>query len=175
MTSRYEQFTAAISSIYQHFQKIERNEMERYGLRGSYTQYLLAIDRSSDGITAAKLSDVCDKDKAAVSRVVTEMEKQGLIIREFTGERAYRAKLYLTEEGKKAAEFVRQRSKTAVELAGQGLSDTDRAVMYLALERIAANLIVISSDGMPEDDTYYFSETKTNNNTGETNGCQNNY
>lgn len=155
MVSRYEQFTTAISSIYYHFQKIERREMERYGLRGTYTQYLLAIDRASDGITSAELSELCEKDKAAVSRAVADMESQGLICRAMENDRAYRAKLYLTEEGKRAAEFVRRRSKTAVDLAGNGLSDEDRAVMYGALELIAGNLQRISRDGIPEDGTNY--------------------
>lgn len=161
MISRYEQFTAAISSIYHYFHKIERNEMERYGLRGSYAQYLLAIDRSPEGITAAQLCEECDKDKAAVSRAVAEMEKQGLVIREITGERAYRAGLFLTDEGRKAAEFVRMRSNIAVELAGTGVSDADRAVMYAVLERITGNLHAITCDGMPDDGTNYFADTMT--------------
>lgn len=155
MISRYEQFTTAISSIYHYFQKIERDEMERCGLRGTYTQYLLAIDRSVDGITAAQLSELCEKDKAAVSRAVAEMEMQGLVTRSVTGERVYRARLCLTEEGKRAAEFVRRRSQVAVDLAGNGLNDDDRAVLYAALERIAGNLQSISRDGLPDDGTNY--------------------
>ena len=151
MISRYEQFTTAISSIYHYFQKIEREEMVRYGLRGTYTQYLLAIDRAYDGITAAELSELCEKDKAAVSRAVAEMEDQNLLYRELNNERAYRARLFLTEEGRRAADFVRQRSKTAVGLAGDGLSDADRAVMYAALELIAGNLQRISREGIPKD------------------------
>lgn len=155
MISRYEQFTTAISTIYHHFQKIERDEMERYGLRGTYTQYLLAIDRALDGITAAQLCEFCEKDKAAVSRAVAEMENQGLVRRALINDRAYRAKLYLTEEGKRAAEFVRLRSKTAVEIAGKGVDDADRAVLYAALERIAGNLQRICREGIPEDAENY--------------------
>ncbi len=155
MISRYELFTTAISSIYHQFRKIERDEMERYGLRGTYTQYLLAIDRSADGITAAQLSELCEKDKAAVSRAVADMETQGLVSRSTTNERAYRARLCLTEEGKRAAEFVRKRSQIAVDLAGNGLSDADRAVLYAALELIAGNLQRISRDGIPADGIDY--------------------
>lgn len=155
MISRYEQFTTAISSIYHYFQKIERDEMERYGLRGTYTQYLLSIDRSEGGITAAQLSELCEKDKAAVSRAISEMEMQGLVSRTLTNERAYRARLCLTEKGERAAEFVRHRSKTAVDLTGNGLSDADRAVLYAALELIAANLHKIARDGLPDDGIEY--------------------
>ena len=161
MVSRYEHFTTAISSIYQNFQKIERDEMERYGLRGSYTQYLLAIERTPDGITAAQLCDCCEKDKAAVSRAVTEMEGQGLLCRELNNERAYRARLFLTEKGKNAAEFVRMRSQVAVDLASAGVSDADRAVMYAALEIIAGNLQRIYREGIPMSGEGYDSESET--------------
>lgn len=150
MVSRYEHFTTAISSIYHHFQKLEREEMDRFGLRGTYTEYLLAIDRATSGITAAELSKQCEKDKAAVSRALAEMEKQGLVFREISGERAYRARLILTDEGKRAAEIVRHRAAFAVELAGHGLSDTEREVMYAALQKIAENLNAICRDGLPD-------------------------
>ena len=76
MLDRFEQFTAAISTIHRFVQKIERDEMEKYGLKGASAQYLLAMARYPEGITAAALCDVCDRDKAAVSRILSEMEKK---------------------------------------------------------------------------------------------------
>lgn len=149
MLERFEQFTSAISSVYRDVQKIERDEMEKQGLRGAFAQYLLAISRHPKGITAAALCEVCDKDKAAVSRIVAEMEARGLVKREM--ENQYRAKLYLTPAGEQAAAFVRKRASSAVELAGEGVSDEDRKVLYAALERISASLQQISKTGLPEE------------------------
>ena len=59
MISRFEQFTSAISSIHRSIQKIEREQMEKYGLKGVYAQYLVTIQRYKDGITAAQLCEVC--------------------------------------------------------------------------------------------------------------------
>lgn len=151
MIGRYEQFTISISSAYQFLQKVEHNEMERYGLRGAYAQYLLAIYRNPEGITAAELAERCERDKAAVSRAVADMELQGFVRRELKNERGYRAKLMLTEEGREAAEYISRRCQLAVELAGQGVSDQDRAIMYATLERIAGNLQRISEDGILDD------------------------
>lgn len=148
MTSRFEEFTAAISTIYGHIQKIEREEMERYGLRGAYAQYLLAMERFPQGVTAAQLCDVCGKDKAAVSRMTAEMEAKGLLVRE--GGSAYRAPLLLTDAGREAARFVRQRAAVAVELAGRGLDDDRRAVFYEALHLISNNIQTLSEAGVPE-------------------------
>ena len=70
MLRRFEEFCAIISSIQHHIQKIERDEMEKYGLKGPYAQYLVTMSRCPEGITAAQLSEMCDKDKAAVSRAL---------------------------------------------------------------------------------------------------------
>lgn len=150
MLERFEQFTSAISALYRDVQKIERDEMEKQGLRGAFAQYLLAISRYPGGITAAALCEVCDKDKAAVSRITAEMEARGLVERETDGISQYRAKLRLTPAGQDAAAFVRKRASVAVELAGKDLSDEDRKVFYSALGRICASLQQISQTGIPE-------------------------
>lgn len=150
MRDRFEQFTSAISSIHRFVQKIERDEMEKYGLKGASAQYLLAMERYPDGVTAATLCDVCDRDKAAVSRILAEMESKGLIYRIDNGENQYRALLALTPAGQEAADYVNRRAIIAVELAGQGLTDEDRKVMYTSLERIAANIQTLSREGIPE-------------------------
>lgn len=151
MLSRFEQFSFAISSIYGSIQKIESEEMVRYGLRGSYAQYLAAMRRFPDGVTAAQLCEICGKDKAAVSRAVAEMEQKGLAERKCKNDNRYRARIVLTERGEAAAQFVSERAKIATELAGSGLTDEDRTAFYAALELIASNLHAISRDGIPQE------------------------
>lgn len=150
MLSRFEQFTSSISAINRYVQKIERDEMEKYGLKGAYAQYLLAMERYPAGITAAELSEICDKDKAAVSRAVTDLEKKGLLIRETVTDNMYRALLKLTEGGHEAAKFVKERAVLAVEMAGEGLSEHDRKIMYLSLTKISQKIQMISKEGIPE-------------------------
>lgn len=146
MINRFETFTSAISGIHREIQKIERDEMERYGLKGSYTQYLLAIARRPEGITAAKLCELCDKNKAAVSRILTEMESAGLILR---SSNPYKSLLTLTQKGIEAVEYVKERCSLATALAGEGLSDEDRTVFYTTLRLIASNLQKLSQQGIP--------------------------
>ena len=150
MLDRFEQFSYSISNIYKHITKIEREEMEKYGLRGAYAQYLVTMTHYPEGITSSKLSEICDRDKAAISRIVSEMEDKGLVIRQTDKDNMYRARLVLTEEGKKAAEFVCERAEKAVNAAGQGLGDDDRKIFYGALAIIEANLRRISQTGIPE-------------------------
>lgn len=151
MRSRFEQFTFIISGIQRDIQKIERDEMVKYGYKGAYAQYLVAIHGHPEGLTSGQLCEACDKDKAAVSRVIAEMEQRGLVARDAAEDRVYRARIRLTEEGLKAARFVDERATAAVLAAGKGLTDENRAVFYEALNLIAGNLQILSRDGIPED------------------------
>ncbi len=151
MVDRFDRFTALISSGHRSVQKIQRDEMEKYGLKGAFAQYLLAMARFPDGISATELCEVCDRDKAAVSRIFAELESKALICRADPGESQYRARMALTPAGKEAAEYVKRRATVAVELAGQGLSEEDRQIFYASLDRIAANLETLCQNGLPEE------------------------
>ena len=146
MLNRFEQFTSVISQIYRNIQKIERDEMEKFGLKGAYAQYLLAIAHRPNGVTAAELCESCDKDKAAISRILSEMEQKALIIR---GANGYRSPIHLTEAGSSAARYVQEKAIAAVEAAGSVLSSDDRTHLYDILNRLSGKLLEISRDGIP--------------------------
>lgn len=148
MISKYESFSLSISSMYHDIQRIERTEMAKFGLKGPHAQCLLAMNRYPQGITAAQLCDICEKDKAAISRTVSELEQAGLVCRGDRNGSCYRAPLILTEQGKAAADSVSIRAQHAVERAGEGLDDSQREVFYRVLALIAGNLHAICKDGL---------------------------
>lgn len=150
MLSRFARFSLAISKIDRCWHKLAAKEMSRHKLNSPHAVYLSALYEHGDGITAAKLGELCGKNKADVSRMVAILEKKGLVRREATGGNRYRAKLFLTEEGKQAAQDVEQRAALAVELAGSGMTDGEREVFYRCLERITANLQTLSKEGLPQ-------------------------
>ncbi|MBQ3010031.1 MAG: MarR family transcriptional regulator [Oscillospiraceae bacterium] len=150
MIDRFEQFVSYISAIHRDIQKIERDEMVKYGLKGAYAQYLVAMHRYPEGITAAELCEVCGKDKAAVSRALSEMESKGLIVKQCNHDNQYRAQLLLTQAGMDAANYVCRKAVTAVKIAGQDLNDETRTILYRSLRGIAAQLQKITEDGISE-------------------------
>lgn len=162
MLRRFEEFCSIISAIQHNIQKIERDEMEKYGLKGPYAQYLVTMSHCPDGITAAQLCEMCDKDKAAVSRALAELERRALVTREMANDTAYRALVRLTEEGSAAARYVCDKVRQAVDLAGKGLTDPDRQLFYTALRRIAGNLQTISKTGLPDVHPSQIKEYKEN-------------
>ena len=151
MVTRFEQFTSSVASIYRSVQKIERVEMAKYGLKGPHAQVLLAMSRYPEGVTSGELVKFCDKDKAAISRTVAELEREGMVIRNGKNGNFYRASLMLTERGWEAAEHVAIRATQAVETASIGLSEGNRRVLYAALDLIATHLQNICDVGLAEE------------------------
>lgn len=149
MIERFERFSCAISDISRYWHKIAADEMEKYGLKGPHSIYLTTMYRYPDGITAVGLCEICGRDKADVSRMMTIMEKKGLVTREGNNRSQYRAKLKLTDEGRAAAEQVSKRAALAVEFGGNGISEENRVIFYDTLELIASNLQAISEEGLP--------------------------
>ena len=150
MLNRFSRFSLAIAEIDRCWHKLAAEEMAKYDLNSAHAVYLNTLSQYADGITAAKLGELCCKNKGDVSRMVSILEKKGLVNKEAVGGNMYRAKLVLTEEGKRAAAHVHNRAAVAVELAGAGLTDADREVFYRCLGQITANLQTLSREGLPQ-------------------------
>lgn len=148
MIERFEIFTLSLSEILTSWNKIAAEEMKPFGLKGAYVVYLISLFKIEEGLTSAKLCELCNKDKAEVSRALSVMEGRGLIQRASNTENRYRAKITLTEEGKKLTLALRERIKIAVERGGMGLSEDEREIFYKALQTISANLKEITKEGL---------------------------
>ncbi len=145
MIDRFERFSFALSEIYRYWHKVASDEMEKYGLKGPYAVYFTTLYRHTDGITSARLCEICSRDKSDVSRAVAVLLKDGYIIKEGTN---YRALLKLTQKGAELAEKINLKAKEAVEFCGKGLSETNREIFYNSLESIAENLHNLSKKGL---------------------------
>lgn len=149
MLERFARFSLAISEIDRCWHKLAAEEMSKYELNSPHAVYLTTLYQYPEGITAAKLGELCGKNKADVSRMVAILEKKDLVRKEAVGGNFYRAKLLLTQEGRAAAEHVQRRAALAVELAGSGMTEKDREIFYRCLESITANLQTLSREGLP--------------------------
>ena len=150
MLNRFVRFSLAIAEIDRCWHKLAAEEMAKYDLNSPHAVYLNTLYQYPEGITAAKLGELCCKNKADVSRMVSILEKKGLVRKEAVGGNLYRAKLLLTVDGKLAAEHVQGRAALAVELAGSGMTDAERETFYRCLEQITANLQTLSKEGLPQ-------------------------
>ena len=107
--------------------------------------YLTILLQHPEGLTASALSRLSGRDKADVSRAVKAMTEKGMLLPE---ENRYRAALRLTALGYRVADDINAKALAAVELAGAGLTDDDRAAFYRALALISENLERLSREGI---------------------------
>ena len=143
MIARFEKFSYAISELSRCWHKIAAEEMKQYELKGPYAVYFTTLYRCG-GITASKLSELCGRDKADVSRAVSVLEKKGFIRKDA----GYRATIHLTATGEILAQSISQKVMTAVSYAGKDLSEGDRNTFYACLESLVHNLQTLSQNGL---------------------------
>ena len=148
MLERFEKFSLAIAEISRFWHKIAGEELAKYGLKSSHITYLLTLYRYPEGLTAPKLAELCGRDKADVSRMLSILESKGLVRKESTGTSRYRGLLLLTDEGKTVASALSERAERAEERAGDGLTDENRVIFYESLDTITNNLRKISQEGL---------------------------
>ena len=143
MISRFEKFSYAISELSRCWHKIAAEEMKQYDLKGPYAVYFTTLYRCGS-ITASRLSELCGRDKADVSRAISVLEKKGFIHKES----GYRATIHLTESGKKLAETINGKVMAAVSYAGKDLSEDQRNTFYACLDSLVQNLQALSQSGL---------------------------
>ena len=141
MIDRFSTFVSAIAQINRCINTIKCREMQPLGLKGSHLMCLFYLQHEPDGLTAVQLSRLSHEDKAAVSRALADLEKQGLVsCTAPADQKRYRALLKLTEEGEKVCRKLDALIMDAVEAGGSGYSEEDRETFYRVLLRIADNL-----------------------------------
>ena len=148
MLDRFSRFSLAIGEIYRYWHQLTAGEMAEFGLKGPQCTYLLQISMHPDGLNGQQLVEMCGKDKADVSRSMAFLESKGMVYKENANQK-YRGVYKLTEAGKAAADYVRNRASLAVEMAGKDLSEEERNIFYDALDSIKENLRSLSEKGIP--------------------------
>lgn len=141
MEERFEAFVGLVTQIYKSIQKLKSMEMTEQGLKGNHTMCLYNLGRRPGGLTAAELASLCDEDKAAISRTLSDLVEKGYVHYDApAGAKKYRAKVLLTPKGMETARFIEARAQSLVEQGGGGLTEASRASLYASLGRIAQNL-----------------------------------
>lgn len=122
MLSRFERFLCSINEIDLYLHRLTAAEMKPYGLKGNVAIYFTQLNSAPDGLTASELCTSCGRDKADVSRDVSMLAKAGLVTR--SG--GYRARIRLTDEGRRITQEIIRKAECAVSLVGQNLTEEER-------------------------------------------------
>lgn len=145
MNDRYEIFTALIAKISRNIRKIKNQEMADYDLRSPHISYLYYL-YSSEGLTATDLCELCEEDKASVSRSLGYLEKKGYLTCESKSAKRYKSPLLLTEKGKEAGRKIADKIDLVFNEIGAKLTDEERRALYRSLNIISDGLEAIGNN-----------------------------
>ena len=139
MQERFKTFTVLISKISRSIRRIKTEEMDEFNLKSHHVSCLYYLYKS-ESLTAKELCDICAEDKAALSRSIEELEKNGYIECESNLKKRYRSALTLTEKGKTIGENIAKKIDKILQQASVGLSEEHRTILYDSLALINDNL-----------------------------------
>ena len=75
---RFKLFTSLMSKINKSIRKIKAMEMAEFNLKSTHVSCLYYL-YEEDTLTAKELCDICEEDKAAISRTLDYLESNGYL------------------------------------------------------------------------------------------------
>ena len=139
MQDRFSTFTLLIDRLKRNIRKIKNEEMAEFDLKSPHVYCLYYLYRF-EALTSKELAEICDEDKASVSRSLEYLEANGYISCTSETRKRYKSPFVLTEKGKEVASHMVNKVDVIIEAASEGLSEEDRSTMYRGLAVICDNL-----------------------------------
>ena len=142
---RFERFTVLITNITRSIRRIKNEEMVRWNLRSHHVSCVYYLYKKG-ALTSKKLCDICNEDKANISRSIDYLEAEGFITQKNNKQKRYNSQYILTEKGMTVGRIISERIDEVINYASGDLCDKDRATMYACLEAINEKLSVFSDE-----------------------------
>ena len=139
MQDRYKTFTIQIAKLSRFIRRIKTEEMADLGLKSIHVSCLYYLYKAGQ-MTAAQLCDMCEEDKAAVSRSLLFLEDEGYVACGTTTRKRYNCPLLLTAKGRATAEVINDKIASVLACSNDGISESDLEVFYRCLDRVSENL-----------------------------------
>ena len=139
MEERFQAFTVLITGISRSIHRIKTEEMSEFELRSSHVSCLYYLYKKGS-LTAREICDLCEEDKANISRTVKYLEEKGYVFCESEEKKRYQSPLCLTDSGKEIGKAIVEKIDRVLDVASRGLTDEERAVMYKGLAVVNKNL-----------------------------------
>lgn len=133
-------FTVEIMEIHRSIQRIKTEEMKEFGLKGLHVSCLYYIYNQREGITLKELCELCGEDKAAVSRSLTSLKKDGYVVNENEEGKRYKYILKLTEKGEATGAQIYEKISRVLSEIRADLDPEEERIFYKNLIMIAENM-----------------------------------
>ena len=139
MKERFKTFTVLIAKISRNIKKIKNQEMAEYGLRSVHITCLYYL-YSAESLTATELCELCEEDKATISRGLDFLEENGYVVCETKIGKRYKSPLLLTEKGAEVAKKINDKIDFVLDEICIDLDEAQRAEFYRSLAVISDSL-----------------------------------
>ena len=139
MLDRFSTFTVLVDKLKRSIRKIKTEEMAEFELKSPHVSCLYYLYRY-ETLTSKELAEICEEDKAAISRSLDYLEENGFIVCGKEMHKRYKSPFLLTEQGKEVAKKIVEKVDHILEEASRGLSEEDRSIMYRGMAIISENL-----------------------------------
>jgi DNA-binding MarR family transcriptional regulator len=139
MQERFQTFTILIARLNRCIRKIKTEEMAELDLKSPHVSCLYYLYKA-DSLTSKELCDICEEDKANISRSIEFLEKNGYIVSRSKTEKRYKSPLILTEKGRETGAHIVRKIDAVLESVGEGVPEDQREIMYRNLSVICDNL-----------------------------------
>lgn len=106
-----------------------------FGITQSNGYVLINIDEQ-EGTTVSQVAALIGAKSTSLSRMLSQLEKQGLIYRELNKGDKRSVKIYLTEEGKEKRRMARQVVKQFNNYLNEHLSDKEKDFLSDTLKKV---------------------------------------
>ena len=148
MKERFKTFTILISKINRNMKKIKNQEMAEYGLRSVHVTCLYYL-YSAESLTATELCELCEEDKATISRGLDFLEENGYIVCETALGKRYKSALLLTEKGMEIGKKISDKINFVLNEICIDLNEEQRVEFYRSLA-VISNSLELCAKGIQE-------------------------
>ena len=115
--------------------KFEREVGKDVGLNNSETKVIVCLNEKP-GLTHKELGEVCNADKAAMSRILNKMEQKELILSNHDSNNRKTLHNKLTEHGKKIAERIKEMHRKHSEKYFSKLSQQEYNILTSIISKL---------------------------------------
>ncbi len=139
MEERFEMFTIMIAKASRYIKRIKTEEMSEFELKTTHVSCIYYLYKK-EKLTSKELCDICEEDKASISRSIEYLEKNKYIKCLDQVKKRYKSPLVLTEKGLEVGKKIEAKIDNILAKSSEGLSAQEREIFYKSFVIICDNL-----------------------------------
>ena len=139
MAERFEMFTVLIAKASRYIKRLKTEEMSEFNLKTPHVSCIYYLYKK-EKLTSKELCDICEEDKASISRSIEYLEKNGYIRCLDQAKKRYKSPLVLTEKGLEVGKKIEEKIDNILAKSSEGLSEKEREIFYKSFGIICDNL-----------------------------------